>query len=307
MDANQIKGAISAFANAFAKPLHSPVLKTPKEYGLEYETVYFSPADNSNIKLEGWLFRSKGSNKIVIANHPMCFSKYGFPGHLEEYKLLPDNEFEVNFIPDYKNLVEAGFNVLVYDIRNFGNSSKVKEGVCTAGIDESNDVVASVKYVKSHPELANMDISLYSRCFGANTTIVALEKYPEVFKDVKALLLLQPISMRMFYTKALENMGIKDKEHIDAFDKEYKEITGYGMDATSPFERVKSITIPTLVIQVHDDVATEPSDVQKIYDNIAAKDKKLFWIEGTTRRFDGYNYLPENPELLIDWFKSHNN
>ncbi|SAL96466.1 hypothetical protein [Absidia glauca] len=291
MDNTQTKKAVSAFANAFGKPLYTPILKTPEEYGLDYETVYFSPADNSNIKLEGWLFRSKGSNKIVIANHPMCFSKYGFPGHLKEYPLLPDNEFEVNFIPDYKHLVEAGFN----------------EGVCTAGIDESNDVVASVKYVKSHPELSSMDISLYSRCFGANTTIIALEKYPEVFKDVKALLLLQPVSMRIFFTKALANMGLKDKEHADAFDKEYKEITGYGMDASSPFERAKSITIPTLVIQVHDDVATEPSDVQKIYDNIGAKDKKLFWIEGTTRRFDGYNYLPENPDLLIDWFKSHNN
>jgi uncharacterized protein len=50
---------------------------------------------------------------------------------------------------------------------------------------------------------------------------------------------------------------------------------------------------------------TKPSDVQSIYDNIPAKDKKLFWIEGTTRRFDGYNYFSEKPQLMVDWFNSH--
>lgn len=33
---------------------------------------------------------------------------------------------------------------------------------------------------------------------------------------------------------------------------------------------------PTLVVQVHDDFTMPPSYVQEIYDNISAKDKKLF-------------------------------
>lgn len=60
-----------------------------------------------------------------------------------------------------------------------------------------------------------------------------------------------------------------------------------------------------MVVQVHHDALVKPSDVQTIYDNIAAKDKKLFWIEGTTRRFDGYNYFAENPQLMLDWFDTH--
>jgi uncharacterized protein len=31
-------------------------------------------------------------------------------------------------------------------------------------------------------------------------------------------------------------------------------------------------------------------------------EKNLIWIEGTNRRFDGYNYLPQNPKPMIDWF-----
>jgi hypothetical protein len=74
----------------------------------------------------------------------------------------------------------------------------------------------------------------------------------------------------------------------------------------SPIEHAKAVNIPTLVVQVHDDVLTKPSDVQSIYDNIAATDKKLFWIEGTDQRFQGYNYLGEHPGLMIDWFDTHN-
>jgi hypothetical protein len=28
----------------------------------------------------------------------------------------------------------------------------------------------------------------------------------------------------------------------------------------------------------------------------------LIWIDGTNRRFDGYSYLPGNPEPMIAWF-----
>jgi hypothetical protein len=50
---------------------------------------------------------------------------------------------------------------------------------------------------------------------------------------------------------------------------------------------------------------TRPEDVQSIYDAIPGEQKKLVWIEGTTRRFDGYNYFGEHPEVPIDWFNAH--
>lgn len=38
---------------------------------------------------------------------------------------------------------------------------------------------------------------------------------------------------------------------------------------------------------------------------MSAKDKRLFWIESTTRRFDGYNCFSEHPELMLEWLNSH--
>lgn len=46
-------------------------------------------------------------------------------------------------------------------------------------------------------------------------------------------------------------------------------------------------------------------DVQSIYDALPAEDKELHWIEGTERRFDGYNYFGVHPEVPIDWFDKH--
>jgi hypothetical protein len=81
--------------------------------------------------------------------------------------------------------------------------------------------------------------------------------------------------------------------------------TGFHVDEQSPIEHAKSVQLLTLVAQVHDDVLTRPSDVQTIYDNIPAADKKLFWIEGTDQRFRGYNYFGEHPELMLEWFDTH--
>jgi hypothetical protein len=64
-------------------------------------------------------------------------------------------------------------------------------------------------------------------------------------------------------------------------------------------QRLRSDLIPD---QVHDDVLTEPSDVQTMFDNIPVADKKLQWIHGTTRRWDGYLEFQRHPGPMLEWF-----
>jgi uncharacterized protein len=63
--------------------------------------------------------------------------------------------------------------------------------------------------------------------------------------------------------------------------------------------------VPTFLYQVHDDVLTEPSDVQTMFDNIPIADKKLQWIHGTTRRWDGYLEFQRHPGPMLEWFAKH--
>jgi pimeloyl-ACP methyl ester carboxylesterase len=55
----------------------------------------------------------------------MGFSRAGIAAHLDPWRSIwssSGNAFEVNFVPDYKILHDAGYNVLAYDLRNFGHS-----------------------------------------------------------------------------------------------------------------------------------------------------------------------------------------
>ena len=101
----------------------------------------------------------------------------------------------------------------------------------------------------------------------------------------------------------MKGLGINDG--YDKFDKAVHERTGFHVSEQSPSEHVTAVTVPTLVAQVHDDTMTRPQDVQDIYDAIPVTEKSLYWIEGTARRFDGYNFFGVHPEIPIEWFDKH--
>ena len=64
------------------------------------------------------------------------------------------------------------------------------------------------------------------------------------------------------------------------------------------------VNMPVLMIQVlRDSWTRNPEDAQKTFDLLGSKEKELFWIEGTTRRFkDGYNYFGRHPEKVLAFF-----
>jgi uncharacterized protein len=291
-------------AKGLNQPARSPILHTPDEYGLAYEDVTFPSLDG--VPLEAWWIPCPGSDKLIVANHPMPMNRYGFPSHLEPWKQVAaggGNDFEVNYMPDYRHLHEAGYNVLTYDARNHGHSGGANGGIFTWGLFESRDVAGAMQYIKSRPDTRAMRVSIFSRCMGANATFVAMARDPALFEGVRSLIAVQPVSLRPFVERILTMMGAEDQ--FDAVDRETRLITSFGIDQLSPLEYARRCKVPTFVIQVRDDVLTQPTDVQAIFDAIPVADKKLFWIEGSTRRWDGYNYFPQHPEQMIEWFDEH--
>jgi hypothetical protein len=231
----------------------------------------------------------------------MPCNRYGYPGHLEPWKNF--GGFEVNFLPEYKILHDAGYNILAYDLRNHGRSGMGSGGIIGHGVLEYRDVIGSMRYAKSRGDTKDMKTALYSRCLGANSTIVAMQKYPEEFRHIRAMIALQPSPPRAFVERAVARAGIENG--FDLFDEALHRLSGYHLDDFRPIEKSQVVNVPTLVAQVHDDFMMPPSYVQDIYDNISAQDKKLFWIEGTDVRFQGYNYFGNNPQLMLEWFDTH--
>ncbi|MFD6061770.1 alpha/beta hydrolase [Rhodococcus wratislaviensis] len=289
---------VSTLARTLAYSMRTPVLRRPDEVGLAYEDVTFPSMDGT--PLEGW-FIPADSDKLVIANHPMPCNRYGYPGHIEEFSFFAD--FEVNFLPDYKNLHDAGYNVLAYDLRNHGLSGAGNGGVVGIGLLEYRDVIGSLRYGRSRMNIDNSRTGLLSRCLGADSTIVAMSKHPEEFENIRAMVAVQPVSLRPFVEVACETNGIPGG--VEMFAKEIKNLTSFDLDELSPLSYAPDVQAPSFVIQVREDSSTRPSDVQGIYDALGTQDKKLFWIEGTTRRFDGYNFFAQQPAQMLDWFDTH--
>ena len=280
----------------------SPVLRRPDEYGMSFEDISFTSTDG--VALEGWYIPAKSkSNKVVICNHFSPGNRYGFAGHLKGWRNA--GGFEVNFLPKYKALTDAGYNVLAYDLRNHGFSAPAQNNAYNPNLFEFKDVLGSLKYVREREDTKDMDIHLHSMCLGGNSTLVAMRKQPEAFKDIKSMMLIQPISGEAIVKKLCKTMRL-GKKGEQAFEKIYREQFGFRIEDSYPIEDAKYVEIPTFMTQVKADKATFPEDVQAIYDALPVSDKKLFWIEGTTQRFHGYTYYSENPEQMIEWYINFN-
>lgn len=296
---------LEMMSDAFNQLPRSPILHKPAEEGLAYEEITFLSSDGT--PLEGWFIPREGSDKIIISNHPMGFTRSGLPSHLEPWKSIwcaSGNDFEVNFLPDYKILHDAGYNVLAYDLRNHGHSAAANGGIISSGIFESRDVLGSLQYVRQRPDTKSMKIGLFSRCLGCDATMYAMVQDPEAFEGVSCLVGPQPVSEEIILGKQLALAGVPEERLQDLNDRMVMK-TSLSIAERDARDWAKAICIPTFLYQVHDDVLTSPVDVQTMYDNIPMEDKKLHWIQNTTIRWDGYLEFQRRPEPMLAWFDDH--
>lgn len=289
---------LTALAQGLSMPPRTPIFRTPKEYGLDFEEISFTTDDG--VKIKGW-FIPANSDKVIISNHFSPANRYGFAGHLEGLGFA--GGFEVNFLPRYKALHDAGYNVLAYDLRSHGESGDGEGKISGVGYYEWQEVLASIEYVKSRKETAK--IALSSMCMGANATINAMEKKPEAFEDIKCLLCIAPLKGQTTIERQAGQMGIDPAEALETFEPIYNGITGLTVADHNIIPKFKNVNIPTFFFQVRDDSNSRWTDVQEMHDLTPVEDKKILYMEGTPLRFKGYNYFSENPEEMVEWFDTH--
>ena len=289
---------IQALAQGLAYPQRTPILKRPDELGLAYEDVFFPALDG--VPLEGW-FIPADSDRLVICNHFGPSNRQGYPGHLEGFPA--SGGIEVDYLPKYKALHDAGYNVLGYDLRNHGQSSAANGGISGVGLTEWRDVIGSLRYARSRPDTAGMRISLQSLCIGCNSTLVAMHKMPEEFEGIDAFIAIQPVVGGSLIELSCQAMGIPDG--VERFEPVFHLMTGFHVDEYDMRRYAADIRIPTLLVQVREDPVTRPSDIQAIYDGMSTDDKELLWIDGTNVRHHGYTYFAEQPERMLAWYDAH--
>lgn len=299
---HKLNPVIESYAQLFKSGVRTPVLRRPDEYGMAYEDCYF-PSDDG-VPLEAW-FIPADSDKLLIVNHPMTCNRYGFPGHLAPYNTMFGG-FEVNFLPELKALHDAGYNILTYDLRNCGLSGDANGVTSGLGLLEYRDVIGSIKFAKSDERMKHMRMGLFSRCMGGNSTIYAMHKNSEMFKDIEALVLLNVVSGQTFVEKAAEKIKADPQETLDKFDVRLQELTGFSVYEENPALYAQAVKVPTFMAQLRRDFLIHAEkDGNAIFDAIGADTKELHWIEESNQRFYAYNYFGAHPEKLVGWFNQH--
>ncbi|MEM9593013.1 MAG: alpha/beta hydrolase [Acidobacteriota bacterium] len=293
---------VKSLAEFAVRPMfRTPVHKTPEAHGItDYEDVFFPSADG--VGLEGWLVRARGSDRLIIVNHPMPMSRSGFTGHWGEPWSGVD-DIEIDFVAHIAALVRAGYNVLAYDLRNHGASDAANGGICGIGRYEWRDCVGAKYFVDAHPDLRGMAIGLYSRCTGGNAQFEAIHRQPGLFEDVRCILCPLVVSMGSLMGRFAELQGVS--EYLDLMDFEQVKLGGFRNAEMTPHLFAPSVKMPALTMQVRGDLWTTDEDGLETFDLLGSRDKEIFWVEGTTRRFDGYNYFGQNPERMLAFFDTH--
>lgn len=146
-------------------PERASAKETPEDYDLNYENVNFNNSID-NTKLEGWwipaqntILDSSNSSYTIIFAHGFGNSRTGMP--IKSLKLA-------------KRLTNEGYNVLMFDFRNSGES----EGTMTTiGYYEKFDVLSAIAYAKKR---GSVEVGLLGWSMGASSSILAANDSEEV-------------------------------------------------------------------------------------------------------------------------------
>ena len=130
----------------------------PSQLDLFFEDVSFQSDDGND--LSGWYMPAEKSDKAVIFVH----------GHGADRR---------EGMRWFKAVHQAGFNILAFDVRNQGNSTK---SFSTMGYFEKQDVIGALDYLQQQKQIQR--IGIFGTSMGAATSIMAMLDDPRIVAGV---------------------------------------------------------------------------------------------------------------------------
>jgi fermentation-respiration switch protein FrsA (DUF1100 family) len=146
---------------------------TPEMYGLSKENVQFTSEDG--VPLVGWYIASSDpSSPNADAAVAVVHGHYGSMGRSWEVRrddgaVVQSSEFEKGVLA----LHQAGFNVLLFDLRNHGESGGSTP--VSLGLYESRDVLAAVRWLAQRPGVNPTRIGAKGSSMGGASVLLAGE------------------------------------------------------------------------------------------------------------------------------------
>ncbi len=247
------------------------------QLGIPYEDVEFK--NTENLTLRGWYFPAKASKKAIIMVHG----------------ITADRREGLRWV---KALHNAGYNLLLFDLRNHGKSDKSPTGM---GYAEKKDVMAAVEYVQK--VRGNDRVGVFGVSLGGATAIQAMAEDSRIlagfFEASYAHLgdLLAQIAKRDF---SLPRFPI-----IPSVLFVYRVRGGMDPARMNPEDYIGKISPrPVYIIHCDKDNYTEFSHAERLF--AAAKEPKAFWAASCNKHARAWQSNPALAEKKVkDFFAAY--
>ena len=273
----------------------TPVTRTPAEVGLDYEDVAFEASDG--VALKGWFIPGPASPApAIVFVHGWMWNRLG---NVAGQTPVPDKD--VDFLPATKALRDAGYHMLLFDLRGHGESADAK-GPQTYGPDESRDFVGAVRYLRTRPDVIGERIGAIGMSAGGNTVIYGVD----AAQPIKAVLAVQPTRLSRFNPNfARTELGPLGPALIKPVDLLYRL-----MGAPRPSRQDPAIPARGLngtVVQYVQGTGDQWGELAVVEEFAAATPHTAGPVISfpSTERYSGYQYISERADDIVAFFRDH--
>jgi len=270
--------------------------QTIKNGILEKVAIYpqLQSGSSKRIMRKGHLVRYENADATILTCHGFMCDKY-------------DVSFLRRIFPRQR------YNIMNFDFRGHGEDTAGQ--CCTFGRDEALDVIAAVKFIKSHPATKDKPVLAYGFSMGAVSLIEAQAKDSSLFEamildcpfDSSENLLkkgLASIKFTLFgyqfsipcksileryafhpYIQALVKAILRTVAQLDPQN------VSINICRFSPSESIKKVHIPCFFIHCKNDEKVPVDSIRSVFRG--AQGYKQLWITHGRRHFDSFFYNPE--------------
>lgn len=266
-----------------------------REVGLEYEDVEFPAQDG--VRLRGWFMPAARSGPapaiVMVHGWPWCRMGTRADNLLKD---LPGSR-PVNMLPLARSFHDAGYAVLTFDVRNFGESES--RGVVTTGLMESRDLIGALEYLATRSDVDAARMGAIGFSMGGATIVFAMPHTDRM----RAAIAIQPATTTVFsdgYARAL--FPVVHHLIVPIVQLFYRLAGGGSYDQQRPVLAAAGARSPILFVQGTGDPWGSREDVGAMAE-AAPLGTALF--PETSHRFEGYRWIIEHPEVAIAFFDRH--
>lgn len=291
-------GAIAAIlTRRMIAPPRSRLWASPGDLGLGYEDVQFPAQDG--VRVAGWFIpaadssRRKGATIVLV--HGWLWNRLG---------TLSDDLFAdlvgsrpVDLLRLAYALHRDGYHVLMYDVRNHGESAAAPP--VAFGQEEAKDLLGALAYLNGRSDVDPARIGAIGFSMGANSLLYAL---PQT-SHIKAAIAVQPTTIAPFNQRFAHHLlGPLARLVLPVVELMYQAAGGLYWRAYQPsFAAAGAGEVPLLFIQGNGDRWGDVEDVARMAE-VAPNARGPLFVDATDR-FDGYRYLIDHPMVAFSFFE----